>query len=334
MLKPRLVLVTGATGAVGPRIVSALLEGGYAVRTLSLDAAPAGAWPSEVEARLGDVTDAATVLEAMQGVEAVVHLAALLHIVNPAPALREKYERINVGGTDNVVQAAIQAGVRRVVLASTIAVYGPSGGRVLDEESPIAPESLYAQTKLAAEQIVLAARHADGQPLGTVLRFGAIYGARIKGNYQRLVLGLARGRFIPVGEGLNRRSLVHDSDVARAVLLAVQHPDAAGKVYNVTDGQFHSLREINAAICAMLGHSAPRFSIPSGPARLAAGVVEEVAGRLGLRAPSLRASIDKYCEDVAVDSRRIQAELGFIPQVDLLSGWQETIREMRENGEL
>jgi nucleoside-diphosphate-sugar epimerase len=62
--------------------------------------------------------------------------------------------------------------------------------------------------------------------------------------------------------------------------------------------------------------------------------VEEVAGRLGLRAPSLRASIDKYCEDVAVDSRRIQAELGFIPQVDLLSGWQETIREMRENGEL
>jgi UDP-glucose 4-epimerase len=287
-----------------------------------------------VEARLGNVTDAATVLEAMQGVEAVVHLAALLHIVNPPPALREKYERINVGGTDNVVQAAIQAGVRRVVLASTIAVYGPSGGRVLDEESPTAPESLYAQTKLAAEQIVLAARRADGQPLGTVLRFGAIYGARIKGNYQRLVLGLARGRFIPVGNGLNRRSLVHESDVARAVLLAVRHPDAAGKVFNVTDGQFHSLREINAAICASLGHRAPRFYLPSGPARLAAGIVEEVAGRLGLRAPSLRASIDKYCEDVAVDSRRIQAELGFIPQVDLLSGWQETIREMRKSGEL
>jgi len=80
--------------------------------------------------------------------------------------LREKYERINVGGTATVVAAAINAGVKRVALLSTIAVYGPSDGRVLNEMSPTYPDTFYAQTKRAAEQIVLNAKGADGQLLG------------------------------------------------------------------------------------------------------------------------------------------------------------------------
>ena len=212
----------------------------------------------------------------MRGVDAVVHMAALLHIVNPPPELGEKYERVNVGGTATVVEAAIKAGVKRVVLFSTIAVYGPSDGRVLNEMSPTHPDTFYAQTKRAAEQIVLNARGADGQPLGTVLRLGAVYGSRIKGNYERLTRALAgnlgtRSRilatsgnlgtrsqflrklghvpklpvprlpFIPVGKGLNRRTLVYDKDVGRAAALAVSHPAAAGRVFNVTDGGFHTL---------------------------------------------------------------------------------------------
>ena len=123
--------------------------------------------------------------------DTVVHTAALLHIVNPPPELREKYERVNIGGTATVVEAAIKAGVKRVVLFSTIAVYGPSDGRVLHEMSPTHPDTFYAQTKRAAEQIVLNAKGADGQPLGTVLRLGAVYGSRIKGNYERLTRALA-----------------------------------------------------------------------------------------------------------------------------------------------
>ncbi|MDO9065948.1 MAG: NAD-dependent epimerase/dehydratase family protein, partial [Chloroflexota bacterium] len=328
------VLVTGATGAVGPRIVQACLMAGWRVRVFALDAPAPGLLPDGVEVRIGDVTDSSAVAQAMQDSEAVIHLAALLHIVNPSPELREKYERINVGGTATVVDAAIKVGVKRVVLASTIAVYGPSGGRVLDEESVTSPDTFYGQTKLAAEKIVLTARRTDGQPLGTVLRFGAIYGSRIKGNYQRLVHALSRGRFIPIGDGCNRRTLVYDKDVARAAVLAMQHPVAAGKVYNVTDGQFNTIQDINLAICAALGRKPPRLSIPIIPVRLAAGVLEDVAGLIGLRSPIARAAIDKYIEDVAVDSQRIQVELGFMPQYDLRSGWQETIQELRKSGEL
>ena len=334
MNKSSLVLITGATGAVGPRVVAALHEGGHRVRTLSLDAPPAGAWLEAVDARLGDITDPAAVQAAMQGVDAIVHLAALLHIVNPPPALRSRYERINVGGTANVVEAARQAGVGRVVFFSTIAVYGASAGGVLTEDSPLRPDSFYAQTKVDAERIVLAAKRADGTPLGTVLRLGAVYGARIKGNYERLLQSLARGRFLPVGNGSNRRTLVYDKDVALAAVLALKHSAAAGKIFNVSDGEFHTLNDIISRMCEALDRKPPHWSLPVGPVRFAAGLVEDMARLAGIKPPIMRATIDKYTEDVAVDSQRIQCELGFVPQYDLSAGWRETIGEMRRLREL
>ena len=102
-----LILMTGATGAIGPRVVHALHRAGYQIRSFSVDAPTAGMIPQSVEVLIGDVTDQVAVQSAMRGVDAVVHMAALLHIVNPAPELQKKYDRINVGGTASVVEAAI-----------------------------------------------------------------------------------------------------------------------------------------------------------------------------------------------------------------------------------
>ena len=330
------VLVTGATGAVGPRVVHALHQAGYQIRTFSSDLPDTGAFPESVEVIRGDVTDSFAVQSAMQGVDAVVHMAALLHILNPTPELREKYERINVGGTATVVKAAVEAGVKRMFFFSTIAVYGNSSGQILTEDTPVQPNTFYAETKLAAERIVLDAKRADGQPLGTVLRFAAIYGPRIKGNYPSRASGrtLARGGFIPIGDGSNRRTLIYDRDVARAALLAVQHPNAAGKIYNVSDGHFHTLKEIIVAICDALGRNPPRLSLPVGTVRLAAGILEDAGRMIGFKSPVGRATIDKYTEDIAVDSQLIKRELGFKPQFDLKTGWQETVEDMRRKGYL
>jgi nucleoside-diphosphate-sugar epimerase len=330
----KLALVTGATGAVGPRVVDGLHQAGWHIRALSVDNPEAGLFPQTVDVLTGDVIDQAAVQSAMRGVDAVVHMAALLHLVNPPPALREKYERINVGGTGTVVRAAIQSGVIRVVLFSTIAVYGPSDGLLLNENSPTHPDTFYAQTKRAAEQIVLNAESSNGQPLGTVLRLGAVYGSRIKGNYKRLAQSLARHRFVPVGSGRNRRTMVYDKDVARATVLAMENPQAGGKIYNVSDGGFHTVNDIISTICKALGRKPPFLSLPIRPVRIAAGIVGEVTKILGLPSPISRATIDKYVEDVAVDGRRIQNELGFRPRYDLASGWKETVEEMRKIGEL
>jgi UDP-glucose 4-epimerase len=201
----------------------------------------------------------------------------------------------------------------------------------LNEDSLPYPDTFYAKTKPAAEQIVLDAKTQEGEPIGTVLRFGAIYGSRIKSNYSRLLKSLAHGKFIPIGNVRNRRTLIYDRDVARATLLAVQHRNAAGKVYNVSDGHFHTLKEIIVAICQALGRKPPRFSVPVGPARFIAGLMEDTFRLVGRKSPISRDTIDKYNEDIAVDSQLIQRELGFKPQFDLKTGWQETVEEMRSN---
>jgi len=204
LTQPSTVLVTGASGALGPQVVAALAAAGYAVRVLVRQSPSPGRLPGGVDVQLGDITDASAVAAAMAGCQAVVHMAALLHIVDPAPALRAEYERINVGGTANIVAAALSAGVARLIFFSTIAVYGDSGGQILDENTRPQPTTLYGQSKLAAEQIVAQARCADGQPLGVILRLSAVYGAGVKGNYERLLHALARDRFLPLGRGQNR----------------------------------------------------------------------------------------------------------------------------------
>jgi UDP-glucose 4-epimerase len=165
--------------------------------------------------------------------------------------------------------------------------------------------------------------------LGTVLRFGAIYGSRIKGNYERLIRALARHSFIPIGDGINRRTLVYDKDVGRAAALAVSHPATAGRMFNVTDGECHTLNEIMESICTALGRKSPRLSLPVGPIRIVAGLIEKVASTIGIKSPVTRETVDKYTEDIAVDGSLIRQELGFVPQYDLKTGWEETIREMR-----
>jgi nucleoside-diphosphate-sugar epimerase len=328
------VLVTGATGAVGPLVVEAFRAAGYSVRTLSIDPPPAGAWPDDVETLTGDVADVAAVRAAMQDAESVIHMAALLHVENLPPALQDQYERINVGGTAAVVTAAIQAGVRRVVFFSTIAVYGRSSGRILTEDTPPYPDTFYAQTKLAAEKIVLEAKDADGRRIGTVLRLGAVYGSKMKGNYRRLVHALAKGRFIPVGNGSNRRTLVYDKDVARAAVLTAVHPDAAGRIFNVTDGQFHTMQAIIETACDALGRRSPHLALPAGPVRFLAGFLEDCARICGLRSPIIRATVDKYTEDMAVDGRRFCAQIGFVPQYSLEAGWRETVAGMRQSNDI
>jgi UDP-glucose 4-epimerase len=318
-----MVLITGGTGAVGPRIVQAFAASGFRVRVLALESSVPEAAGLDVEVRQGDVTDPAAVRSAVRGVQVVVHLAARLHVLDGGRLDRQAYDRVNVGGTRLVVEEAGRAGVGRLVFFSTISVYGPSDGRLFTEESSPRPDSLYAETKLAAEQLVLAAAYP-----AVVLRLGAVYGSRIKGNYRQLLSLLARRRFIPIGPGRNHRTLVYDRDVGHAAVLAARHPAAAGRVFNVTDGCFHALHEIVAAMCRGLGRRPPRIALPAAPVRVAAGALGVIGGGW------IRLAVEKYLEEVMASGARIQTELGFVPKYNLDQGWRETVDEMRLRGEL
>lgn len=324
----RLCLVTGGTGAVGPALIEELHCRGFQVRVLARRPTLPPGLPG-VEMARGDVTDWGTVERAVSGVDTVFHLAARLHVPNPSPEMRAEYERVNVGGTRVVVEAARRAGVRRMVLFSTVSVYGPTGTQAVDETHEPAPDSVYGETKLQAEGVALRALDGNGLPLSTVLRMAAVYGPRVKGNYAGMVEALDRGRFPIIGSGTNLRTLVYDRDAARAALLAAEHPLAAGRVYNVTDGAVHSLREITLAICDALGRRPSRIAIPVPAARVAA-FWADLAVRLAGGTPSFAAAVEKLTESVSVKGDRIQRELGFVPKFDLIHGWRQTVALMRD----
>jgi UDP-glucose 4-epimerase len=280
--------------------------------------------------RIGDVCDSQTVASAVAGAQVVVHLAALLHQFGDPSTLDRRYEQVNVGGTENVVRAASAHDVTRLVFLSTIAVYGESRGQMIDERTTPQPVTGYGRTKLAAEELVLAA-NSGGRRIGAVLRAAAVYGPRVKGNYRRLALTIARRRYVAVGPGQNRRTLVHERDLAQSVVLAAAHPAAAGAVFNVSDGRVHTVATIVDAIHRSIGRTAPRFHVPLGAARIAATMCERAGRVIGFRPPLTRALVDKYTEDIAVDGTLIQRTLGFVPAIDLETGWRETMAALQHS---
>lgn len=316
-------LVTGASGVIGPPLVRRLLSRGYIVRALDRIPTKESSLSKAIEFYACDLSDKVGLEDAVSGSVLIFHLAAKLHISKPTNEDKADYWKVNVDGTRNLVEAAAKAGVRRLTFFSTINVYGPSEpGTVHDETSPIRPESWYAESKFEAEGIAQ-----RGLP-AVILRLAAVYGPGMKGNYPKLLDALQRGSFIMVGDGENRRTLVHLDDACEAAILAAEHPDAAGRVYNVTDGKIHTLREVIGAICGALNKKGPSFSLPVGFVRPAFGMMEDCLHLLGRNSSIGRSTVDKFVEDLAVSSEKIQKELGFRPKVDLVSGWRDVVRRI------
>lgn len=321
-----LCLVTGATGVIGPTLVNALLEKGYTVRVLVRSTPDSKQFPKEVEIARGDLSDYDALREAMRDVNIVFHLAAKLHINNPDKSLHAEYRRVNVEGTRLLLKAAQEAKVSRFVFFSSIAVYGPSkAGEIFTEETPTLPDTIYAETKCEAEKLTLAALDKNGKPFSVILRLAAVYGSVMKGNYPRLVNGLRKHRFFPVGKGENRRTLVHVKDVVSSAILVAENEKAIGEIYNVTDGKIHTVREIINAICKGLDRKPPKLFLPELPVRVAAKAFEMPFFVIGKRAPIGSATVEKLLEDVAVSGDKLQNKLGFQPELDLESGWKEAI---------
>jgi nucleoside-diphosphate-sugar epimerase len=327
-----LVLVTGATGAVGPAVVHAALSTGCRVRTLSRHAPSPGLFEKAVDDQVGDIRDRAAAERALAGVDVVLHLAALLHLVSAGARLDAKYDDTNTAATAALVRSAAEAGASRFVFFSTIAVYGENRQGLLTEKAQPAPDSEYGRSKLWAESAVLEQKRRDGSPIGVVLRPAAVYGPRLRGNYLTLIRFLAHRRFMPVLPGLNRRTLVFDEDLAAAALTAAWHPAAPGRIFNVTDGTTHTLRDVTAAMCRALGRKPPSVGVPAAPLR----ATLKFAGPLAAAGPlsAARAMIEKYSQETAVDGALIQRELGVTPVVNLDEGWQRTVAGLRLAGAL
>ena len=165
-------LVTGATGAIGPTLVSQLLANGYIVRTYGRTFPPPWLLELGIVHYSGSITDANALALALKGVDTVFHLAALLHIENPSPTLTSEYHRVNVVGGKTIAEGSARATARQVIYFSTVKVYGIRQRLPVKEAYPTVPKTIYARTKLEGEQAIKGAEGIES----TVLRLSPVYG--------------------------------------------------------------------------------------------------------------------------------------------------------------
>jgi UDP-glucose 4-epimerase len=247
------VAVTGGAGFIGSHVVDQLAAAGHEVVVIDV----AGKWRNPAaDYRSADLFDAAALASAVAGAGAIFHLAGAAD-VNEVAADPVRAVRLNVEGTARVLDAARQGGVDRVLLASTVWVYGATVGE--GERTEAAPVDLgraghvYVATKLAAEMLVHSYREMYGQHF-TILRYGIPYGPRMRDALvvARFVQAAREGRAITIaGTGEQQRNYVYVEDIADAHVRALS-PAAADQTLALEGGEPVSVREIADTVCRLV----------------------------------------------------------------------------------
>ena len=257
-------LVTGGAGFIGSHLVEGLVRRGHAVRvfdnlsTGSLDnLAPV---QDAVEVVIGDLRDGEAVNRAVEGVEVVFHQAADPSVPRSISHPRDCYD-INVLGTLNLLAAARDAGCRRVVFASSCAVYGNDPRQPKSEELPPAPESPYASSKLAGEELCQVFTRVYGLE-AVALRYFNVYGPRQSpdGPYAsvipRFIADLKAGARPRVfGDGEQTRDFIFVGDVVEANLRAATASEAVGEVINIGSGHSTSINALLTVLAPLIGNT-------------------------------------------------------------------------------
>jgi nucleoside-diphosphate-sugar epimerase len=306
---PRAVLVTGATGFLGGHVCRALVARGVAVRGLGrrVDAA----LPEGVEPRLAaGLDDAAALAQALAGVEGVVHLAAHVHqrsIPATGGVEADRFHAINVDGTRTLLDAAMAAGVRDFVLASSTKAVGEGRDAAYTEDTAPAPADAYGATKLGAERLVRARSDRLHAP---VLRFPLVYGPGMKGNALRLFDAVARGTPMPLGAVRNRRSFLFTGNLV-AAMLATFESEAGSDTFFVSDGEDLSTAELALRIGRALGRPARLVPVPAFALR-AAGRAGDVLARV-VPWPLTSGTVDRLVGSLSVDSSKLTRATGYRP---------------------
>ncbi|GAB4548216.1 MAG: NAD-dependent epimerase/dehydratase family protein [Anaerolineae bacterium] len=322
-----IVFVTGGTGFLGHALIPALVKAGYRVRALTRTPHQ-HTWLTDlgVEIVAGDVTDPTPVRQGIQGARYVVHAAAKFAFWGK----REQFERTNVQGAANVMDAALQACVEKFVHVSTIVVVGkPLKGRVVDETHPTHPEEPYQMSKLRGEQLALEHFRNHGLPV-VILRPGAFYGPHSRYAFNRLFIEDAlKGIRIKVDGGHYLTFPVYIHDVAAGIIAALER-GRAGEIYNLC-GDPLTHNEANQIVSEESGISTFRLNVPGWSMILLARLMTWIS-ELTQQEPYYSLNLRSYVfNNWTVSSEKARRELGFAP-ISFREGVKQTLAWYRMSG--
>lgn len=315
---PADVVVTGASGFLGREIVRQFSDADMTVRGLARSW-PAENAPANVDRRACDITDPVSTEGVVQGVRTVVHCAGLAHQFGKSAANVEAFQKVNVQGTESVLRAAAKGGVEHVVLVSSVSVYG-GGTQPTTESAPCRPTEPYGISKYQAECVATEIAQNAGIRL-TILRMATIFGEGDPGNIARLMRSIDAGRFVWIGSGKNRKSLIYRGDAARAcVLAATTEPTngSDGKTYNISLPAV-TVARIVESISIGLGRPTPRWYIPAPLVRTVGGGLTICSAGRGPLA-RLNRTIGKWRSDDIYPGENFERDYQFHPEVTVEEG--------------
>src|ERR671934_943654 len=303
--------ITGGAGFLGLHLARRLLADGHAVRTLDVVPLDDAELERAVDERRADVRDLGAVRELVSGADVVVHAAAAL----PIQASRDAIRSVNVDGTQNVLSAARDAGVRRVIFISSTAVYGVPEKHPIEEEDPLVGVGWYGESKIEAEALCNAAEVET-----TIIRPKTFIGPERLGVFEILFDWIREGRRIYIlGQGHNRYQLLGVEDLVDAIVRAATVPEAAGETFNVGATEFDTVRSDLQALIDHAGSQSRLQPVPVKPAELALRGLE-----LLKLSPLAEWHYKTAHRDSFVDVSRAQRVLGWQPRLSNRAALIET----------
>ena len=259
-----MVLLTGATGFIGSELLKILEFRGITVRPVCRNMSSLTILDNSNWFEIGDIDSKTNWLPALSGIEVVIHAAGIAHITtNNSLDLISKYREINCQATINLARQAASVGVKRFIFISSIKV----NGEYTEPNHPFSaddipnPKDAYAISKLEAEQALQELSAKTGLEI-VIIRPPLVYGTNIKGNLLSLVKLIKTGIPIPFGSIKNRRSLVSIANFSDLIFCCLNHPNAAGQVFLVSDGIDLSTVEIIRKIGFDIGIKVKFINVP------------------------------------------------------------------------
>ncbi|MBN2355630.1 NAD-dependent epimerase/dehydratase family protein [candidate division KSB1 bacterium] len=323
-------LVTGASGFTGGYMVDHLLERGYEVRAFVRPSSNIEKLKIKpVEIAQGDLITKSTLVKAMQDVDVVFHIGALYRAANLPERI---FWDVNVIGTENVMQAALETGVRRVIHCSTCGVHGHVEKPPANENAPIEPGDMYQDSKVEAERVAMFFFRDKGLPV-TVVRPVGIYGP---GDMRMLKLYrmIYNRKFIMFGGGNVYYHLTYVTDTVEGFRLASEKPDAVGQTYIIAGDKYFTLNQFTEMVANALNVPRPRLNLPVWPLYVAGYLCEKICVPLRVQPPIFRRRVDIFNHSRAFDISKAKNELGYQPKVDLEEGIKRTAQWYLANGYL
>lgn len=327
------LLITGGTGFIGSRLALRSQEKGHSVELLGQVNNPAEQDNQQmleangIKVTLGSVADREQVFGLAQGCDVVFHLAAAQHEANVPD---QHFWMVNVDGTRNVIEASVEARVKRFVHGSTIGVYGSALAGEIDEESPLRPDNIYGVTKREGEKIVLS--FTDKIPV-SIVRISETYGPGDR-RLLKLFKAIERNIFFMIGKGDNKHHLIYVDDLVDGLYLAAITDDAIGQTFVLVGPEVLTTRKMVDVIAKALGTEMPRFRAPLWPFFAAAVVMERTLPPFGIQPPLHRRRLDFFRKSFFFSQDKPSRVLGFEPKTNFAQGVAQTTQWYKKHGGL